>query len=215
MNSTDPWWSLLTGQLSEEEARHLLSRGVEELHALLEARPRAMEDVLDILDRRLGGEIDAQTWKVLDDSLAHYLGRDLAHLVAWAVQPDQTARLEELQRYASPEVMAFFRTILGRYGPEWESALLCWNELSHDWRTLHREVYYDQLNRQPYIRLRIEKYNGETVLIEGNADSILGLTSGLILTLRLVGIPEAFSESRIKQFREEVEEFKDLLFPGE
>ena len=215
MGSTDAWWSLLTGQLSDEDARSLLSQGAEEMHALLQARPRAMEDVLEILGRRLSDGIGAETWQVLDKSLSHYLGRDLAYFFVWTVQPDQASRLEELQKYASPEVMAFFRTVLGRYGAELESALLCWNEFPNDWRTLHREVFYDQINQQPYIRLRIEKYSGEVALIEGNADSILGLTSGLILTLRLVGLREAFSQERIEQFLEEVGEFYALLFPEE
>lgn len=215
MSSSEAWWSLLTGQLSDEEARELLAQGVQELHAFLEARPRATEDVLEILDRRLGGEIGAQSWEHVDASLNLYMGRSLASLLAWTAQPDQAARLAELQEYSSPEVMAFFRTLLGRYGAELEAALVRWSELPDDWITLYREVYYDQLNQRPLIRLRIEKYSGDVLLIEGSPDSILSLATGLILTLRLVGIREAFSPDRVEQFVNEARQLYDLLFPEE
>lgn len=211
----DRWLSLLTEQLPAEERADLLSLGAADLQEFLESRPEAVEDVLEILARRLDGEIDSQTWVLVDTALSSYLGRDLAYLMAWALQPDeQMERLHELEQVASPEVMAFLGTILGFYGPELERAFLCWNEIPDDWRVLYRDVYYDQLNQRPHIRLRIHKYNGEIVTIEGHGDSILALASSLVLTLRLAAIPDAFSQGRLLQFGEEVRQLFHLLFPA-
>ncbi len=215
MSAIDPWISLLTGQLPDEEQVRLLSEGVAELEAFLESRPEATEDVLEILARRLDGKIDHQTWATVDAALSSYLGRELAYLIAWVAQPEeQMERLRELSGYAAPEAMAFLGTVLGLYGPELERAYLCWNEIPDDWRVLYRDVYYDMLNQRPHIRLRIQKYNGETVTFEGHSDSILALASSLILTLRLAGIPDAFSQGRLLQFGEEVRELFRLVFPA-
>lgn len=196
--------------VSEDSAR-LLARAAGDLHAFLETHPEAVSHVLDILRRRLGSEINAQTWQVLDASLVNYLGQDLASLAAWTVQPDQGNRLQELEKHASPEVMTFFRTILGLYGPELERAYAVWNELPDNWQTIYREVYYDQLAGRHHLKVRIEKYNGEEMVIEGPPDSILTLASYLILTVRLVGIPDAFSPERIELFLSEADQLIRVL----
>ncbi len=211
----DDWGSLLMGQISAEEADRLLAQSAEDLHAFLEARPQAVQHVLDILSKRLGGEINAETWQVLDTSLANYLGRDLAYLVTWVAQSDQGNRIQELEKHASSQVMAFLRTILGLYGLELENAFAVWNEIPDNWRTFYREVYYDQLSERHHLKLRIEKYNGEEAAIEGPPDSILTLTTYMILTLRLVGTPDAFSQDRIDLFLDEAHQLIQLLRPEE
>ncbi|RMF29184.1 MAG: hypothetical protein D6759_14405 [Chloroflexi bacterium] len=206
---------MLTGEIPEEEASALLTQAATELQTLLETRPQVEQHVLDILGKRLDGTVDAETWQVLDASLANYLGRNPAYLIAWIVQPDRDGRLERLAEYASPQVLAFMRLILGLYGPEMENALVLWNQVPDDWRTFYREVYYDEIGQQYRLKLHIEKYNGEAVFIEGNPDSILSLTSYLVLTLRLVGTPEAFSEHTVNLFLDETNRFVKLLLPQE
>ncbi len=212
---SDQWREFLTGQMAEEEAEALLSHTAADLHAFLEAQPSALSGVLGILDKRLKPPLQADTWEVLDGSLANYMGRDLAYLFGWVVRSGQADRLEQIEDYASAQVQAFFRTVLGLYGAELGEAFAAWNEIPDDWRTLFREVYFDQLAQRHHIKLRVLKYSGDSATVEGPADSILGLTSGLILTLRLVGIPEAFSAEKVDQFMDELNQFLALLFPEE
>lgn len=207
----EEWINLLTGQMSPEAARPLLSQAAKDLHALLELQPQLGEYVLEIIGKRLGDHIDGQTWQSLDNSLANYLGRELAYLLIWLVQTDQGGRLNELEQYASPQAMAFLRTILGLYGVELRRALTLWAELPNNWDSISRAVYYDQLAHTYHMEVRILKYNGEEVLIEGPADSILTLTSYLILTVRLAGASDAFSEANIDLFLGEVGQFLRLL----
>ena len=61
--------------------------------------------------------------------------------------------------------------------------------------------------------MRIEKYNGEKVIIAGRADSILSLTMNLIRTLRMVGTASAFSQEGINEFLDEVDQLHKLLRP--
>jgi hypothetical protein len=111
--------------------------------------------------------------------------------------------------------MGFVRTILGLYGPDLQNGIALWNEHPDDWRTLYRDVYYDQISERHLVRIRIEKYNGEEITIEGSPDSILNLTSYIVFTLRLVGTPLAFGQESMDRFAAEVEQFGQLLTPEE
>jgi len=206
------WPSLMSGKVTVEEASSLVAKAAESLRAFLAARPEAPAHVLEILGRRLSGQLDAETWQVLDTSLSNYLGRDLAYLITWtAIDPDM--RLPEVEKHASPEVMAFLRTILGLYGPELGNAFAVWNELPNNWQTIYRDVFFDQITQRHLLRLRIDKFSGEKVVIEGPADSIMNLTTGFIFTLRMVGTPDAFSQEWVDQFLKEVDQFTELIRP--
>jgi hypothetical protein len=207
----DDWFRLSTGQMSDEDTARLVARAAKGLHTFLETHPEATSHVLDILRRRLGSEINAVTWQVLETSLVNYIGWDSAYLASWIVRPDHDERLQVLEKQASTEVIAFFRAILGLYGPELERAFVVWNELPDNWCNIHRDVYYDQLLESHHLKVRIDKYNGEAMVIEGPPDSFLALVSYLIFTVRLVGIPHAFSQARIELFLRETDQLIRVL----
>ncbi len=207
----DRWIDFLTGRISAAAGEPLLVQAVEELDARLDAQPQLTEHILEIIATRLGDQIDEETWTALDASLTNCLGRNLAYLMIWLVQTEQGERLDELEKHASPQAMAFLRTVLGLYGDELARALGAWNELPHNWRTISREVYYDQITQLYRMQVRIEKYNGEQLFLEGPADSILTLTSYFLLTARLAGTPDAFSQEVIDLFLEQAREFLWLL----
>lgn len=209
----EEWISLLGGQLSEEATESLLSRTAEDLDARLKAQPELGEYILELLDKRLGDKPDMQTWQLLDSSLSNYLGRDLAYLIVWLVQADQSERLDELGQYASPQAMAFLRTILGLYHVELRRALMAWIEMPDNWDTFTREVYYDEIAVAYKMQVHILKYNGEEVFVEGPADSMLALTSQFVRTVSVVGTTDAFDEDNVDQFLDDVDEFLRLLPP--
>lgn len=215
MNEAGDWMALFTGQIPVEEAGPLLRQTSAEFHTFLQAHPEALEQVMAIIEKRLRGGLTPESWGLLESALTHYLGRDLTYLLSWVLQYDQSNRLQELERYAPPSVMHLFRTILSLHGPELEEAYTVWNEIPDNWRTVYREIYYDQLSRRYLLRVRIEKYNGEELTIEGPPDAILTLASYLLLTARLVGVPEVFSENAVNLFLTEAGELARLLLPEE
>lgn len=211
----DKWISLLMGEISTEEAAPLLSKGVADLQTFLETHPQAEQQVLDIIRRRLGDNITTTTWQPLLTSLTNYFGLNLAYLMAWVAQYDQRNRIEELEKYNLPQVTTFLRTILGLYGLEMENAFAVWERLPDDWRMFNREIYYDQIKQRHYVRVRIEKYNGQDAIVESYPDGILELTSFFIRTLLMVGTPNAFSQRYIDMFFDEASQLVKFLLPEE
>jgi len=205
--------SLLSQQLTDEERGRLLEAAAHELHTFLEEHPQATAHFLEILGRRLGNGVTVDTWGVLGSSVSAYLGRDPGDLIAWVVQSDQINKLQLVEEHASPKVVAFLRTIVGLYGVELETAFALSGELPHNWRTIFREVYYDKILGRYRLQVRIEKMNGESTILEGPPDSLLSLTSYLILTLNLLGDADAFSEDNKQLFLEQAEELIQTLRP--
>lgn len=203
--------SLVTGGISEEERQLLFSQGAADLHSFLEAHPETEQQVLDILRRRLDVDADEKTFGVLHDNLTSYLGKDLATLVGWVGQFDQYNRMQELEKYASPPVAAFLRMILSLYGPELLRAYQKWNRFPNEWSMCYREVYFDLTNQRYLVKVRIEKYNGEQIVIEDRPDGILDLITKLIYSVRIVGSPDAFSQQQINSYLEEVTPLTKLL----
>lgn len=215
MAEIDKWVKMLTGEISGKKAEPLLTRGVAKLQAFLETHPQAQQRVVDILRRRLNGEINAGTWQVMNDSLSQYFSQELAYLLYWVVNVEDPSanRMVEVEQYVSSKVMAFLQTVVGIYGPDLSEAYAHWNQLRDSWRTIYRDVYYDQLNERYHIRVRIEKYNGEEVVFEGNPDSILTLASYLVRTAYMVGTGEAFSPGSVNLFANETKVLAKLLSP--
>jgi hypothetical protein len=205
------WLSLLRGELSLEEAGPMLSRTAADLKAFLDAQPLAEQRILSIVGKRLEGPLSAKSLETLDASLASYLGRERAHLVMWAIEPDQSERMGELEKHAASQVMDLLRTISSLYRPELINASEIADRLPDDWRIINREVFYDQIVEHHRLKFRIEKFSGEEVKIEGSASSLLTLTSYLIRSVRLVGTRDAFDEKSIELFLDEAGQLQSLL----
>jgi hypothetical protein len=215
MDDMNKWVDLLKGVLPDKETEPLLREGVAKLQAFLESEPRAEQHILNILERCLGGEISADTYNHLNNSLDQYFGYDLTNLLYWVVWVENPSgnRMVELEKFASPKVMSFLRTAVGVYGVDLSKAFNLWNRLPDAWKDFYRDVYYDNINQRYHVRVRIEKFNGEKTVIEGNPDTILELTNAFITTLYIVGNRESFSPANITQFQKEVANVNKMFAP--
>lgn len=213
MDETNEWLKLLKGEVSAKQKEKMLSQGVAHLDDFLKSDLQTQQRVVDILSRRLSGEIDADTWNVMHASLSQYFTEDLAYLLYWVVGvEDPTAsRMQEVEKYASPAVMAFLRAVVGIFGVDLSNAFVLWNQLPDNWRSVDRYIHLDLLSQQHHLTVFIKKYNGEQMAIEGPPDSILDLAEALIYTARLVGTREAFSTERIEAFLDESRQLTQLL----
>jgi hypothetical protein len=208
----DAWDSFLNNQLSVSDADKLLSQTAANLEALLVARPQAEQQVMEIISKRLGSGVQSQTWEAVISSLT-YVGPDLARLVGWVGSTDQDNRLTQMEKLASPKVVTFLRTILGLYGVELGKAFVRFGRFDQDWVSFYRDVYYDPVAKNYYLKFRIEKFNGEQAVIEGDPSSMAYLIAYMLRAVRTVQSPDAINPDAFNLLDGEIKEFVEFSHP--
>jgi hypothetical protein len=210
-NDWDPIWSR---SASEEYVRSVIQSSAAQIESFLVSDDQTEEETLALLGRRLSGPIDTTTYDLVLDALRALLGGDGANVVHWYTVGNgaETGLLEQV---ASPRVAFFVRRIAAAHLPEFRSAFALWKEVPEDWRTIHRDVYLDFINQRYLVRHRIVKINGEEMIVEGNANSVLDLTRSLLTSIGIIGNREAFGEAEIEAFLTEADKVVAILRPQE
>jgi len=210
-NDWDPIWSQ---NASEEYIRSVLQSSAAQIESFLVSDDQTEEETLALLGRRLTGPIDTTTYDLVLDALRALLGGDGANVVHWYTV-GKGADTGLLEQVASPRVAFFVRRIAAAHLPEFRSAFALWKEVPEDWRTIHRDVYLDFINQRYLVRHRIVKINGEEMIVEGNANSVLDLTRSLLTSISIIGNREAFGEGEIEAFLTEADKVVAILRPQE
>jgi len=210
-NDWEPIW---TQEADDEYIRRVLKSSAAQIESFLVSDDQTEEETLALLGRRLSAEIDTTTYDVVLDSLRALLGQDGANTVHWYIVGNgaESGILEEV---ATPRVAFFVRRIAAAHTPEFRSAFALWKEVPEDWRTIHRDVFFDYINQKYVLRHRIVKINGEEIVIEGNSNSVLDLTRSLLTSIGLVATREAFGEREIDAFLKEADTVLAILRPEE
>ena len=198
----------------DEGDRQLLEAGATGIRSYLAATPDGIEQVGRVLAPRLSAPMTSETWITVFGSLVALLGEDAATVIAWASTADPSP-LDDITAHVEPEVSQFVRVVTATFGAELRDAYELNREMPHNWRYFNREVYYDLIKDQAYIKVSIEKFNNEEVVFEGPPDSMLGFARNLLVTLRFVGSRDRFSESAIASFVEVADEILGILRPGD
>jgi len=209
INDWDPIWQL---QADEEYIRTVLKSSAAQIESFLVSDDQTEEETLELLGRRLAGPIDTTTYDVVLDALKALLGTDGANVVHWYTV-GKGAETGLLEQVASPRVAFFVRRIAAAHQPEFETAFGRWKEVPEDWRNIHRDIYFDYINQRIVVRHRIIKINGEEMLVEGNANSLLDLTRSLMTSIGLIASRDAFGEREIEAFLTEADKVMDMLRP--
>jgi hypothetical protein len=210
-NDWDPIWAQ---EADDSYIRQVLTSSAAEIESFLVSDDQTEEETLALLGRRLSGEIDTTTYDVVLDSLRALLGQDGANLVHWYIVGNGGAT-GLLEAVATPRVAFFVRRIAAAHSPEFRTAFALWKEVPEDWRTIHRDVFFDYINQRYIARHRIVKISGEEMLVEGNANSVLDLTRSLLTSIGVIGTREAFGEREIDAFLKEVDSVLAILRPAE
>jgi len=210
-NDWDPIWSQ---NASEEYIRSVIQSSAAQIESFLVSDDQTEEETLALLGRRLTGPIDTTTYDLVLDALRALLGGDGANVVHWYTV-GKGADTGLLEQVASPRVAFFVRRIAAAHLPEFRSAFALWKEVPEDWRTIHRDVYLDFINQRYLVRHRIVKINGEEMIVEGNANSVLDLTRSLLTSISIIGNREAFGEGEIEAFLTEADKVVAILRPQE
>jgi hypothetical protein len=204
------WFAILAGGLPQEDVDKDLARAVKGLAAFAETHPDAEERVLEILARRVDGPLTADTWDVVVESLSSYADEDVANLIAF-VGRSHGGELELVKPHANAAAVSLLARAAALYGRELRDAYACWRELPHNWRVVNRDTYLDLITGRPVVKLRIEKYNGEEVLLEGSSNSVLLLVAKILWALRALDSAESFSPAVVEEFLGEVGAVLTLL----
>jgi hypothetical protein len=130
---------------------------------------------------------DDQIWSAVDAALTICLDEWASRLIAWlVVNQDIPPRLAEIGSSLSPAALALIRGLLARHGSDLERAFYMSGGLIDDWRTLWSGLRVDPATNQYRIWLRIQKYNGEDMLIESRPGAMLTLATQLLSGLNAV-----------------------------
>jgi hypothetical protein len=208
-NNWEPIW---TQEADDEYVRAVLASSTAQIESFLVSDDQTEEETLALLDRRLSGPIDTTTYDLVLDALRALLGQDGANTIHWYIVGNG-ADSGILERVASARVAFFVRRIAAAHTPEFRSAFALWKEVPEDWRTIHRDVFFDYINQRFVMRHRIVKINGEEIVVEGNANSVLDLTRSLLTSIGLVATREAFGEREIDAFLKEADTVLGILRP--
>ena len=208
-NNWEPIWAQ---EADDEYVRAVLASSTAQIESFLVSDEETEEETLALLGRRLSGPIDTTTYDLVLDALRALLGQDGANTIHWYIVGNG-ADSGILERVASPRVAFFVRRIAAAHTPEFRSAFALWKEVPEDWRTIHRDVFFDYINQRFVMRHRIVKINGEELVIEGNANSVLDLTRSLLTSIGLVATREAFGEREIDAFLKEADTVLGILRP--
>jgi hypothetical protein len=209
--ATLDWSAVLAQAVTLDDARPLIERSANAVGDYLAEDDSHDEELLALMERRLEKPWDPETYQRVWDVWKGLLGEEGAYFVHWFfLVRDQPAR-EIAEEAAPPAVEQFIRRMIAMLGPELDGAFQIWQELPHAWKTINREVHYDLIRGRHQIDLVIEKLNGERVLIEGTADSILNLTRSFLITLGFVGRGDVFSPPAVIAFLDDARNVIEML----
>ncbi|MCS7221774.1 MAG: hypothetical protein RML36_01665 [Anaerolineae bacterium] len=196
-----------------------IQKAARALSELLQREPEAVQVVERVIGEHLRGGINTDTGGILFDSLAFYVGEELANflLTLLARAGDDRALLAQVEAHLSVKVKAWLRSLLALYGSALREAYTIGGENPHSWRTINRQVYYDLMSDRWRITLEVIKYNGERTTYVEEPNTLLILADAILDTLNRVPAevaPEVVKSSRLDSFINTCLKFFQLYAPG-
>jgi hypothetical protein len=193
----DNWNKLMSNELTDPERAVLVEFMAESMNTAVSGNADARIDVMDALGAIFDTKpYDDQMWGAVEAALTLSLDEWAPRLIGWlVVNQDIPPRLAEVGPSLSPAALALIRGLLARHGSDLERAFYLSGGFIDDWRTLWSSLRLDPSTNQYRILLRIQKYNGEDMLIESRPDAMLTLATQLLSNLNAVPGAGAFSQN--------------------
>lgn len=178
----------------------------------LSADQQAGNEVTDMLDRRLRPPFEPSTWLSIETSLVRLLDDEASGLfLSWLLTDPTEERIAMLDAKSEPAAAKLVQRLRARFGHDIDAAAAHMNLGSEDWLRVDRLVYLNQETGLPGARTTIRKVNGETLVVEGNANSLLGLTRVLLEAVRAFDSATVFGEQERDAFLAMLEEVRAML----
>lgn len=209
---SDEWINLLSGTVGVDGAGPLVRAAAGQLQDRIDADPHIEERIDAILDRRLAGPANGLTLATVQSALSTYLGDDISFLLVWLSEPNTTIeRVADFDAIAPTGAANLVRTLLARYWQELRDAHEYAGQSPDEWRSLTQEAFLDQLTAKYTVRVRIEKYSGEAIVLEASPNSALALIKFLTRALATISTPGIFDPANLDEFLGEVDDFRSRL----
>ena len=213
---SDEWISLLNGTGDPDSASSLVKGAAEELDQRVEADPEIEARIASILDRAFGRRIDYTTLTTTQSALAVYLGDDVAYLLVWLSEPNAMVdRLDDFAAIASEQAANLVRSLVGRYWQELRDAQDLAGQSADEWKNLTQEAFLDQITNKYVLRVRIEKYSGDNVVLELSPNSALALVKFVTRSLLTIATPELFDPTTLNDYLSDVEDLRSRTAEGD
>jgi hypothetical protein len=206
------WSQLLDGALDDDGRQELLTVAAADLNRAVADREGDCRGLLDAVGAVADQPVTDQLWEDVNRGFELALGANPARMINWLVLDAAFApRLATVRPLLDPAAAAFLTDLLVRLGDRLERAsYLFVTRSEHDWRLINREISVDRSTGRVTVRLKISKYNGELVVIEGRPDSILTLADAVLTAVNAVGDRSAFVQD-LGPFMETVEQTISML----
>jgi hypothetical protein len=190
----------------------LLAVAAAELNQVVADRDGDCRGLLDAIGAVADQPVTDQLWEDVNRGFELALGANPARLVNWLVLDATFApRLALVRPLLEAAAAAFLTDLLVRHGDRLERAsYLFVTRSEHDWRLINREISVDRSTGRVTVRLKISKYNGELIVIEGRPDSILTLADAVLTAVNAVADRGAFVQD-LTPFMETVEQTISML----
>jgi len=213
---SDEWISLLNGTGDPDSASSLVKEAAEELDQRIAADPEIEARIASILDRAFGRRIDYTTLTATQSALAVYLGDDVAYLLVWLSEPNAMIdRLDDFTTIASEPAANLVRTLVARYWQELRDAQDLAGQSADEWKNLSQEAFLDQITNKYILRVRIEKYSGDNVVLEVSPNSALALVKFVTRALLAMATPGLFDPTTLNDYFSDVEDLRSRTAEGD
>ncbi|GAB4562834.1 MAG: hypothetical protein Kow0047_11250 [Anaerolineae bacterium] len=184
----------------------------------LEQHPNAQQTIDQILQAHLRRPATTETASNLYDSLAIYMGEDLANflLLLLAQAMSSPAVLEPIESHLDGEQREWVRSLLARHGTVAREIYIIGGETPDAWRTVNRQAYFDLMSGRWRILFEIVKYNGERTTYEETPNTLLILADAILDTLNRLPsdvAPQLIEPERMESFINSCTSFLQLYAP--
>jgi hypothetical protein len=208
----EPDWDAVV--LNEQKVEETLAASATALNSNL-GRPGAAEDLSAMLAQVLPSQEPTENlFEAVRGTISDYLGEDTNGLIWWLSKdsgsfPD---RMELASKYLSTESLQTLRFVFARYGNDLRMCLRLFRDLTHDWRLIQNEVWYNLATQRHQVNIDIRKMNEELLRLECAPVSVLVFARILVDSLRKVpDIAEYLNADSLATFRSSVSSFYELL----
>ncbi|HXX91198.1 MAG TPA: hypothetical protein VEI83_13350 [Acidimicrobiales bacterium] len=200
MITADQWQTLYEMSASpDDESVPLLASAAHDVEAELHDFNRDVSQLFPLFDRLLLGNRSSSTWGDLKRVIALSVGPATANMASWivGVAMDDRWRLVVDLGADAESTRKFFAPLLDRYALEMEDAYKIWQELPGDWKSIHRDIFQDQIQGQTVVSITFTTYGGESLTLDMPGRSFLRLLGWMTDSLKFMAPAAAYEPQAV------------------
>ena len=207
----DRWTRILSGELSLQESSHLLETTLDDLATRLSQVPEISETAIRVTEHALKEPLTEQSWSGFIDAFSNILGSGAANLLGWISYADVEERTDQVAAMADPGVSFLVRELTALFGADLRRSMNLAFEWPNDWSSGTFYVFSELRTGAQKVRVELTKHNGEELVLETSADSLLLLVTNCAEALSTLGEDARFSPATVDRFRATLPAVQTLL----